>query len=273
MTILTQASPYYSLTSFTFFVPVAVLYAAASNLFFAITRRKNTVEQMLPPTTTTTGDKSEQRMMLAIVTGCNTGIGYETARTLAVDYGYTVVMACRSRDKAQAAADTINNQQQSLSCTATGKRNGQAVFVHPLDLSSFDSVRSFCEQFKSSYPNTKIHVLVNNAGRSTTGVSSSEQDLDLLFQSNFLGHFLLTSLLMENMADNARIVNLSSVMHHFCGQSAIDSVAFWKTTATTAADDTYSLSKLAAVLFTIQLNQHYPNIRSIAVNPGAVYVE
>lgn len=260
------STPYYTLSSFNLLGSVALLYSAATNLFFGVTRRK--IERLPPPVPQqprrprpySCGSASDG---VAIVTGCNTGIGYETARSLVQDYGFTVVMACRSRDKAQAAAQQINQH-------SGGENNGgKAVFVHPLDLSSFDSVRSFCKQVKDQFK--QIHVLINNAGRNTNGVSD-DSNLDLLFQSNFLGHYLLTSLLMDNMAENARIVNLSSVMHHFCAGSALDSVEFWKKTAVAGEQprNTYSLSKLAALLFTVALNQRYRNIRSYAVSPGSV---
>jgi NAD(P)-dependent dehydrogenase (short-subunit alcohol dehydrogenase family) len=232
--------------------------------------------------------EEEEEKKVAIVTGCNTGIGYETAKTLATLYGYTVIMACRDEAKARIAAAQI------------GSKN--AIFVAPLDLSSFQSVLDFCRAIQAQgYGNTqnkKIHLLVNNAGRNTSG--QSIDGLDLQFQTNFLGHFFLTKLLVEQnmMADQgARIVNLASVMHHFCNHiNNIETVEFWKNTAAvrpllptvfgvpvdplgsfsslslTGNTNTYPLSKLAAILFTNELNRRYPSplVTSIAVNPGAV---
>jgi len=140
-------------------------------------------------------------------------------------------------------------------------------------------VRAFCRRISQQYK--EIAVLVNNAGRNTSGVSQEgDHKLDLLFQSNFLGHFLLTAELLPLLlksSSTARIVNLSSVMHHFCaGSGDLTSVDTWKQPAwaTTATQNTYSLSKLAAVLFTGELNRRYGSthhkIQSIAVNPGAV---
>lgn len=290
---------------------------------------------------------------VAIVTGSNTGIGYETARTLVVQYGYTVILACQSRDKALAAAERINAQvtmanpkqklNQQFSPTAP---TAAAVFLHPLDLSNTASIRAFCAAVADQY--STIHVLINNAGRNTNGVIiPNETDVDsrpqqaetstskaggpirshydLLFHSNFLGHFLLTRILVDTIllrqTDEARIVNLSSVMHHFCAAevepavaatklhsttsspteteypeiakqtkctppppppdcSFLGEVEFWKDVATAgrAPTDTYALSKLAAILFTLELNRRYsssasnsgPVIRSLAVNPGSV---
>ena len=242
------SSVYYSSTAFGLFVPLAVLYSFIAKLLIRPT------EQQLPP------PPSQQPLpaRIAIVTGSNTGVGYETAQAL-VNYGYVVILACRSRDKGLAAVEAIGK--------ATTGSGGKPLFVHPLDLSDFDSIRAFCKYVSEQYPT--IHVLVNNAGRNTSGKNG---DLDLLFQSNFLGHFLLTSLLMDKMSADARIVNLSSVMHHFCGSCDVDSADFWKNVARyeTPPTATYNLSKLAAILFSLELNRRYPQLCSMAVNPGAV---
>jgi NAD(P)-dependent dehydrogenase (short-subunit alcohol dehydrogenase family) len=244
-----------------------------------------------PPSVVVVTPTEEEEQKIAIVTGCNTGIGYETAKTLVTVYGYTVIMACRDEAKARIAAAQIDNQKN-------------AIFLVPLDLSSFQSVIDFCkavQEYGNSQTKKKkkmIHLLVNNAGRNTSGISMD--GLDLQFQTNFLGHFLLTKLLMEQemLTDNARIVNLASVLHHFCGPTKnIETVEFWKTTAaarqalptvfgipvdpmgaslslpsSSTGNNTYPLSKLAAILFTNELNRRYPAplVTSIAVNPGAV---
>jgi NAD(P)-dependent dehydrogenase (short-subunit alcohol dehydrogenase family) len=314
-------------------IPVAVLYSLTMKLASCLLGRNSAwsiplpapLPLPLPPirTTATASTTSHRVLPVAIVTGSNTGIGYETARALVVHYGYTVILACRSRDKALAAAATINaelqvraaNSKEATSTTAAD--SPKAIFVHPLDLSSFDSIRDFCRHVQEQYP--IIDVLINNAGRNSSGSSSdrvpirpnndsnksSNDDqtspcLDLLFQSNFLGHFLLTTILIDTVfqhqSNDVRIVNLSSVMHHFCrvndgdnGASPLEQVDFWKRIATAPnpkTGTTYAASKLAAILFTLELNRRYGNgggsnsgksgggcrIRSIAVNPGAVYV-
>lgn len=162
---------------------------------------------------------------------------------------------------------------------------GHALFLHPIDLSSFESVRQFVHKVLEKYGPHKIHVLINNAGRITSGPSDDKangQSLDLLYQSNMLGHYLLTAELMNRNAfaenDDARIVNLSSAFHHFCGGYELESVPFWKACAmyhqAPRGFHTYPPSKLAAILFTLGLNKRFAKtkrkIRSIAVNPGAV---
>jgi NAD(P)-dependent dehydrogenase (short-subunit alcohol dehydrogenase family) len=224
---------------------------------------------------------------VAIVTGSNTGIGFETAQEL-VQRGYIVIMACRSRDRAlQAINDLLIHNDNSKQGT------GKAVFEHPLDLASFDSIQKFCRHIQSKYDH--IDLLINNAGRNTSG--PSEHGLDLLFQTNFLGHFYLTKqllplLLLSSKSSNngddmqpqrqSRVINLASVMHHFCGTNRSrrngHDEAYWKRHALwshnkwAVTESSYSASKLAAILFTMELNRRYRHLglRSFAVNPGAV---
>jgi len=121
-------------------------------------------------------------------------------------------------------------------------------------------------------------LLVNNAGRRTNGdpVVVDGGRLDLCFTTNYLGHFLLTRQLLPLLiaAKAPRVVNVSSVMHHFCAAERHDET-YWKRFALFDANRTeksYSPSKLAMLYFTIALNQRYKSkgLRSIAVNPGAV---
>lgn len=200
---------------------------------------------------------SDTNGKVAIITGSNTGIGFETARSLAVDYGMEVILACRSQSKAEAAIEKIK------------AHGGEAKFVGPLDLTNSESIKSFVQAVKDSYE--RVDVLVNNAGRNTS--PPSENGRDVLFASNFLGHFELTGGLIPLLrAGSARIVNLSSVMHHVCTGCEVDQVEFWGKVidAEQKPKNTYNVSKLAAILFTIALRHRYPDISSFAVNPGAV---
>lgn len=244
------SQPYYPKILFYPLCPVALVYSAVATLLLRLTGKLTSPTLVVPVPASTRG-------RVALVTGSNTGIGFEAAKTLAQN-GWKVILACRSRDKAEQACQTIGIN---------------AVFEHPLDLSSMQSIRDFCAIIKSKY--NRIDVIINNAGRNTDG--ESEKGLDLLFQSNFLGHYLLTAELMELLIhSHARIVTVSSVMHHFCYGHHLESVTYWKDCATAHKEplDTYALSKLAANLFAIELNQRYQGrIRAIAVNPGTVYVK
>jgi NAD(P)-dependent dehydrogenase (short-subunit alcohol dehydrogenase family) len=280
----------------------AFAYSAVTN---AASRLLRLEPMEIPSSSTTTTDNdtttTSRRRQVAVVTGSNTGVGYETAKALVQDHGFDVIIACRSRRKGLQACRDININNNS--------KRGTAVFVEPLDLADLQSVRDFGRAVDQQYDT--IDVLINNAGRNSAGPaaaaaadnptdddsSSSSQQLDLLFQTNFLGHFLLTHQLLEK-SKCRRVVNLSSVMHHFPKYSnnddnnnegdggGISSKDFWRTNAvepavvTTAAEEagsvvrkTYAPSKLAAVLFSLELNRRYgesKGLRSIAVNPGSV---
>lgn len=250
--------PYFGITSFVIFSPLAVVYSAVARLI--VWGRRVRVNSIAKPNVL-----PSQPRRVAIVTGSNTGIGYETAKSLVLDHGMEVVLACRSRDKAMMAVQSINHMNLERSGT------GLAIFTVPLDLTSWESIRQFASSITMKYD--QVHVLVNNAGRNTSGPNGT---LDLLFQSNFLGHFLLTQLLLGHLIKGkGRIVNLSSVMHHFCASPVpLDSPDYWKSCALyhLPPHDTYSPSKLAAILFTLGLQRRYSNqgITAVSVNPGAV---
>jgi len=237
---------------------------------------------------------------IAIVTGSNTGVGFETAQALAVR-GYHVILACRSRQKGLDAVDKINQKISTVCGSEDISKVGKASFLQPLDLASFASIRSFCKTFSEKYD--VLNILVNNAGINSQG-DVTEDGLEICFQSNFVGHFLLTKLLVPSLMkakntyksnkykeEAGRIVNLSSVTHHFAPSNertlsnghgsadlfrnnGIHDKHFWLGSATPGVSTaTYRESKLASILFTIELNKRYggeKGVRSIAVNPGSV---
>mmetsp|Transcript_21110 Transcript_21110/g.43200 ORF Transcript_21110/g.43200 Transcript_21110/m.43200 type:complete len:391 (-) Transcript_21110:2265-3437(-) len=279
-----SAAPYYPCPAFNALSPVALLYSAVAQLAFLVLKPTPLRLQIREATTTRSSTiPPNKTRKVCIVTGSNTGIGFETSKAL-VERGYEVVLACRSRDKAVKAVESINTcagssntggANRSTTCsTSSSQCGGRAVFLHPLDLSSFESVRSFAKAIQERYDS--IDVLVNNAGLNTSG--NSENNLDLCFQANHLGHFLLTSELMDALLRDGggRVINLSSVMHHYAdGDGSPHSYDYWKRVA--QYDDSrkhsaYTPSKLAALLFTLELNRRYGDkgLQSIAVNPGAV---
>lgn len=237
---------------FTAMIPLAVLYSVTSNVLW-----NNT-----PATIVLPAPRSSAPHGLAIVTGANTGIGYETARSLAIDYQYSVVLACRSLEKGRIAVAAIQTESPLAQVRAV-----------QLDLSDFQSIRSFVQEFQQE--TSSIAVLINNAGRNTDP-SSSSHEWNVLFQTNFVGHFYLTQLLLQQQSfmTNARLVQVSSVMHHFAPyEDKWTDTEFWKQVALASNDirERYSLSKLAAILYSVRLNQLYGDrLQSIAVNPGAV---
>jgi NAD(P)-dependent dehydrogenase (short-subunit alcohol dehydrogenase family) len=240
---------------------VAAVYTSIAHLWVYGTQRTFNIVKELP---------ANDEKTIAIVTGSNTGIGFEVAKTLVVDYGWEVILACRSREKAIKAMNEINQE----SGNGVGGVGGVAVVLdRPLDLSDLASIQKYSQDLKEQYQNKTIGVLINNAGRNTSG--KAEGGLDLLFTSNFLGHFVLTNLLIDKLR-GGRVINLSSVMHHFAGTQQPKDEQYWKSVMMyqePPLPHVYSASKLAAILFTIELNRRFSGshgIRSIAVNPGGV---
>lgn len=203
-------------------------------------------------------------MKTYIITGGNSGLGFETAKAIAQKSNENrVILACRNTKKAAEAAEKINS--------LTG--NNSAVAME-LDLCSFNSIRCFAKKIKDQ--GIIISGLDNNAGISgMTPAGLTEDGFDIVFQSNCLGHFLLTNLLLPQMAKDSRILNISSDMH-FPPFGEIQ----WKGTEALAhpsgefaADSArYSYSKLCNLYFTYtiaeRLRQKGSAITVNAITPG-----
>src|SRR3954469_24763429 len=130
----------------------------------------------------TFADVPDQTGRTAIVTGANSGIGYETARMLALR-GADVVLACRSVDKAEAARSRILAE----------KPPGQ-VTVAALDLSDLESVAAFATAFSAGHD--RLDLLINNAGVMAPPLGQTKQGLELQLGTNHIGHFALTAHLL-----------------------------------------------------------------------------
>jgi NAD(P)-dependent dehydrogenase (short-subunit alcohol dehydrogenase family) len=176
---------------------------------------------------------------IMIVTGANTGLGYENAKTLAAK-GATVVMACRNIEKANAAKEKIIQEVP----------NGNLV-VMEVDLSSLTSVRAFAKNYQSKYD--RLDVLINNAGVMMPPYTKTEDGFELQFAANYLGHFLLTGLLLDTIlkTPDSRIVTLSSLVHKN-GRINFDDLQSEKKYS---AQDAYGQSKLACLMFTYELQR------------------
>ncbi|MCU4751012.1 oxidoreductase [Halobacteria archaeon AArc-curdl1] len=193
-------------------------------------------------------DLSDRRL---VVTGANSGIGLEATRELA-RAGATVVMACRSRDRGEAAAGEIHADV------------GHAdLVIESLDLASLESIRTFAAELDGT-----VDVLVNNAGVMGIPRAETEDGFEKQLGINHLGHFALTAQLSDQLAADGRVVTVSSAMHE---RGAIDfgdlhsrhSYGPW---------EAYSQSKLANVLFARELQRRFEaagtDQRSLAVHPG-----
>ncbi len=204
----------------------------------------------------TEADIPELDGKVVVVTGANSGLGFETARALTT-HGAHVIMACRNPDKAQAAAASIrkSHPQASLELAA-------------LDLSSLSSVRAFSKALHDQH--ARLDVLVNNAGIMAIPYTKTVDGFEMQFGTNHLGHFALTGLVLDILlaAPAPRVVNVAS-QAHLMGKVRFDDLAWERDYAKWPA---YGMSKLANLLFTYELDRRVQRagltLRSIAAHPG-----
>lgn len=194
---------------------------------------------------------------ICIVTGANSGIGKVTARELA-RMGATVVMVCRNRQKGEEAADEIKN--------VTGNKSVDLLVG---DLSSQREILAVTKEFEQKYDS--LHVLVNNAGGLVPNRELSADGIEKTFATNHMGYFILTNLLLANLARSApsRIVNVASSVHHYAKLDFENLQGEQKYRQFQA----YALSKLANVMFTYELarRMHGTGVTVNCMEPGAVY--
>ena len=192
-----------------------------------------------------------------LVTGANTGIGLATAQALAAQ-GWRVWVTARSERKGAAAVASIK--------AATGN---DAVFLLMLDLADLSSVRDCAKSFLEPYE--PLHVLINNAGvGGARGLT--KQGFELMFGVNHLGHFLLTSLLLERLVSSgpARVVTVSSDAHY--NAAGVDFEAVRRPARGITGLGEYAVSKLCNVLFSQELARRTAGtgVTTYALHPGVV---
>jgi NAD(P)-dependent dehydrogenase (short-subunit alcohol dehydrogenase family) len=208
----------------------------------------------------TTADIPDQTGRTAVITGANTGLGYETAAALAAK-GAHVVLAVRNLEKGKAAADLI-----------TTRSPGASVALQELDLTSLDSIRAAADQLRSDYD--EIDLLINNAGVMMTPKETTKDGFELQFGTNHLGHFALTNLLLDRVlaAPGSRIVTVSSQGHRFASGIRFDDLQWERSYSRIGA---YGQAKLANLLFTYELQRRLQGTNTIAVaaHPGGSNTE
>jgi len=209
----------------------------------------------------TTDDIPDQTGRIAVITGANTGLGYETARALA-EHGAHVVLAVRNLDKGKDAAARI---------TAASPRADVA--LQELDLTSLDSIRAAARQLRSDHD--RIDLLINNAGVMYTPKSTTKDGFELQFGTNHLGHFALTGLLLDRLLPVAgsRIVTVSSIGHRIRADIHFDDLQWEHSYNRVSA---YGQAKLANLLFTYELQRRLaPHGTTIAAaaHPGGSNTE
>ncbi len=204
----------------------------------------------------TAKDIPYQNGRVVIITGANSGVGYESAVALA-HKGARIVMACRSMDKAERA------RQELLT-----RAPGAAVDVLPLDLGNLDSVHSFAESFNAHYD--RLDILMNNAGIMVPPYGKTADGFGTQFGTNHLGHFALTALLLPKLLETpvSRVVTVSSSAY-FNGRIDFADLQSEKRYRPWAA---YGQSKLANILFSQELERRLKAARadviSVASHPG-----
>jgi NAD(P)-dependent dehydrogenase (short-subunit alcohol dehydrogenase family) len=188
----------------------------------------------------TAADIPDQTGRTAVVTGANTGLGFETAAALAA-HGAHVVLAVRNLEKGKQAVARI-----------TEATPGADVELQELDLTSLEAVRATAEQLRSNHD--RIDLLINNAGVMYTPKSTTKDGFELQFGTNHLGHFALTGLLLDRLLPVAgsRVVTVSSVGHRIRAAIHFDDLQWERGYSRVGA---YGQSKLANLLFTYELQR------------------
>ncbi len=192
----------------------------------------------------------------AVVTGANSGIGFEAALGLA-EKGARIVLACRNQAKATEAADAIRARAPEA-----------ATEILPLDLSSLDSIRDFADGLRRGHQ--KIDILCNNAGVMALPYRQTADGFEMQFGTNHLGHFALTGRLLDLVlaAPGARIVNVASQAHRF-GRIRFHDLHWQQRYGKWRA---YGQSKVANLLFTLELQRRLTergaSAIAVACHPG-----
>ncbi len=206
----------------------------------------------------TSADVPDQSGRVAIVTGANSGLGYDTAAVLA-GKGAHVVLAVRNLDKGRQAADRIK-------ATAPNA----VVTCQELDLTSLDSVRKAADELRAAHP--RIDLLINNAGVMYVPTRETTKDgFEMQFGTNHLGHFALTGQLLDHMlaVDGSRVVTVSSVGHRIMARIHFDDPQLTKKYNRVEA---YGQSKLANLMFTYELQRRLKlkgaPTAALAAHPG-----
>jgi hypothetical protein len=193
-----------------------------------------------------------------VVTGANSGLGYEGTKAFA-GKGATVVMACRSVERGERAADEIRRSVPDAELD-----------VRACDLASLESVAAFADDLTDDY--AAVDVLCNNAGVMAVPRQETEDGFEMQLGVNHLGHFALTAHLFPALrvnADEARVVNQSSGAHEM-GTMDFDDLHGRRSYEKWSA---YGQSKLANLLFTYELDRRLgehdvDDVRSVACHPG-----
>jgi len=191
-----------------------------------------------------------------IVTGANSGLGYEASKALAQKQA-TVILACRNLKKGEAAQQKILRELPQATLR-----------LMKLDLSSLESIRAFTDAFKRDYQT--LDILINNAGVMALPRRTTADGFEMQFGTNHLGHFALTGLLLALLqaTPDSRVVTVSSSLHRN-GRLNFDDLQGEKSYSRWQA---YSNSKIANLYFAYELQRRLAKAGSstisVAAHPG-----
>ena len=210
------------------------------------------------------------------ITGANSGVGFETARRLAVEYGIRVILGCRSATKCTAAAETINAE--------AGEKLAVPMMI---DLASFESVSSFAAELKRR--EIRVDVLFNNAGFvPTAGSPTNSYDLESSFTTMHLSHHLLADLLVKRNP-TLRVINTSSATHHLCAlpfayvpkalfewlrisynPGCVDDAFLDSAIRRETGESAYIIAKVANIMHALEMPRRYSGSTAVAIDLGWV---
>ena len=187
-----------------------------------------------------------------LVTGSNSGLGYETVRVLAMR-GAQIIAAARTEEKAQEALNALGIDGMPLAC----------------ELSELTSVREAVQKVISL--NTPIHGIIANAGIMALPKLQQKEGIELQFFTNHIGHFALVTALCESLTDDGRVVVLSSGAHFYAAELGLE---LDNLSGERDYDDwrMYGRSKLANIMFASALNKRFvgTNRKANSVHPGVI---
>ncbi|HEY3293255.1 MAG TPA: oxidoreductase [Candidatus Nanopelagicaceae bacterium] len=197
----------------------------------------------------------------AIVTGANSGVGFEISKVLA-RHGARVFMACRNLGKANDAVEEIRVENPA----------GDLRIRH-LDLASLASVTRFSAEFLNR--ESQLHLLINNAGLMAINEKRTVDGFEMQFAVNYLGHFALSSMLMPLLTSTpgSRLVSVSSNAHKF-GKMDFDDLMYERRRYSRWG--AYGQSKLAILLFILELNNRPGRdsaTKALAAHPGVAHTK
>lgn len=210
------------------------------------------------------------------ITGANSGVGFETARRLAVEYGIQVILGCRSVTKCAAAAETINAE--------AGEELAVPVII---DLASFESVSAFAAELNRR--EIQVDVLFNNAGFvPTAGSPTNSYDLESSFTAMHISHHLLADFLVKSNP-TLRVINTSSATHHLCAlpfayvpkvllewlhipynPGCVDDAFLDSALRRETGESAYIEAKVANVMHALEMPRRYSGSTAVAIDLGWV---